>query len=398
MKKLLPLLLMLVAASTYAQIKFEPGYFVSNNNARTECLIKNAATYNNPVSFEYKLNEEGEVLTGKLNDVKEFAVGEGYHYKRFEVNIDQSSNVPGKFSTSRDPEWKKETVYLKLMVESDVNLYQYENANQTRYFISSGNHETAEQLVFKEYVTRDTGSSVFANNLYRRQLFIALKSPHLQQADFEKLKYNKDSLMKIFLKYSNQDGKTFSNLEEKQNKSKINFKVHLGIDQASIDIQSLNYTFNDFSSSASTLRFGVELETILPFGQNKWSLFIAPNYQYFETQGPVDVRHSAIHLSGEVDYGFLQVPFGIRHYFFLNNSKIFLNAGANVNLPLSATIRIGGEKNDIEKSTGLFAGLGFNYRTYSLELRYHGKQNLFKTSTWEAQYSTFGIIASYNFL
>ncbi|MFY0483351.1 hypothetical protein ACI6PS_12175 [Flavobacterium sp. PLA-1-15] len=398
MKKLLTFLLIVLCIGSYAQIKFEPGYFISNNNIRTECLIKNAATYNNPVSFEYKLNESDDVLIGKINDVKEFAVGEGYHYKRFEVNVDQSSNVAGKMSTSKDPEWKKETIFLKLLVQSDVNLYQYENANQTRYFISSGNHEKAEQLVFKEYVTRDTGSSVFANNFYKRQLFMALKSPNLKQSDFEKLKYNKDSLMKLFLKYSNQEGKTFSNLEEKQNKSKINFKANLGIEQANINVESLNYVFNDFSSSATTFRVGVELEAILPFGQNKWSLFIAPNYQSFKTEGPADVRNSAIDLEAKVDYNFLQIPFGIRHYFFINKSKIFLNAGANVNLPLSSTIHIGGEKNDIEKSTGLFAGLGYNYNKYSFELRYNPKQNLYKISSFQAQYSTIGIIASYNFL
>lgn len=398
MKKLLALLFILITLSSYSQIKFEPGYFISNNNTKTDCWIKNVAANNNPVSFEYKLDEGGDVRTGKINDIKEFAVGEGYHYKRFEVNVDQSSNVAGKFSTSKDPEWKKETVFLKLLVQSDVNLYQYENANQTRYFISSGNHEMAEQLVFKEYVTRDTGSSVFANNLYRRQLFMVLKSPNLQQDDFERLKYNKDSLMKLFLKYSNQEGKTFNNLDEKQNKSTLNFRIIAGIDQGNINIESLNYVFNDFSASSSTFRLGVELEVVLPFGQNKWSLFVEPNYQHFSCEGVTDVRHSSFDLPAEVDYTFIQLPIGIRHYFFLNKSKIFIDAGANVNLPLSSTIRIGGEKNTIDKSTGIFTGLGYNYSNYSLELRYSGKQNLFITSTWQAQYSTIGIIASYNFL
>ncbi|RZJ98239.1 MAG: hypothetical protein EOO46_25135, partial [Flavobacterium sp.] len=320
MRNLLTFLFILITSVSFAQIKFEPGYFISNNNSRTECLIKNAATYNNPVSFEYKLNENGDILTGKINDVKEFAVGEGYHYKRFEVNVDKSSNVPGKFSTKKDPEWKKETVFLKLMVQSDVNLYQYENSNNTRYLISTGNHEIAEQLVFKEYITRDTGSSVFVNNLYRRQLFMALKSSNLKQDDFERLKYNKDSLMKLFLKYSNQEGKTFANLDEKQNKSKINLKVNAGVGLSNLNIKDYLGGSFDYKSSGTAIRVGAELEVILPFGQKKWALFIEPNFQSFSDEGTADIKFGP-DLVLKTDYKIIQLPAGIRHYFFIDKSK-----------------------------------------------------------------------------
>ncbi|RZJ99822.1 MAG: hypothetical protein EOO46_21845 [Flavobacterium sp.] len=407
MRNLLTFLFILITSVSFAQIKFEPGYFISNNNTKTECLIKNSATYNNPVSFEYKLNEEGDVLIGKINDIKEFAVGEGYHYKRFEVNVDQSSNVAGKFSTIKDPEWKKEITFLKLLVQSDVNLYQYENANQTRYFISSGNHETAEQLVFKEYVTRDTGSSVFVNNFYRRQLFVALKSPNLQQDDFEKLKYNKDSLMKLFLKYSNQEGKTFTNLDEKQNKSKINLKVNVGVSQGKIAIAD-NIVNLDYNSSSIMFRIGFETELILPFGQKKWALFIDPNFQMFKNKGNGDTRYSSYKIALDVDYQFIQIPIGVRHYLFLNNSsKLFFDAGVTANLTNGSSVGTSGAdlvvqnvyNRKIENSIGAFCGFGYNFGKYSLEARYNFKNELFSPIyLWTAQYSTFGIIASYNFL
>lgn len=410
MKKLLSLFLILNTLGFYAQLKFEPGYFINNNNTKTECLIKNEATYNNPTSFQYKLNETGDVLVGKINDVKEFAVGEGYHYRRFEVNIDQSSNIPSKFSTSKDPEWKKQTVFLKLMVESDVTLYQYEEANHTRYFISSGNHETAEQLVFKEYVTRDTGSSVLTNNLYKRQLFTALKSPNLQQSDFEKLRYNKDSFMKLFQKYTNLEGKTFVNLDEKQNKSALNFKVNVGIAQGKITVRdhSNNTTDVNHSFTGTTFRIGFEAELILPFGQKKWALFTEPNFQIFNSKDDASTRYEAYKLTIDVDYKFMQIPIGVRHYLFLNNkSKLFLDAGVTINFASDSNIGTSGANlvvqnvynRKIENSTGFFSGIGYNFGKYSLEARYNFKNNLFAESeAWTAQFSTFGIIASYNFL
>lgn len=397
MKKLLPFFLLLITSVSYTQIKYEPGYFISNNDTKTECLIKNVATYNNPTSFEYKLNESSDVVIGKIKDVKEFAVGEGYHYRRFETNVDQSSNVPGKLSYVKDPEWKKETIFLKLIFKGDVTLYHYENANIPRYFISSGNHETAEQLVYKEYMTRETGSSIFPNNLYRRQLFVALKSPNLEQSDFEKLKYNKESLLKIFLKYNNQEGKTFTNLDEKQNKSKINLKINAGIGLSNLNIKDFFGTF-DYNSSGTAIRVGAEFEVILPFGQKKWSLFIEPNFQSFSDEGTADLKFGP-DLVLKTDYKMIQLPAGIRHYFFIDKSKIFLDAGLNMNLPMSSSITSSGNNKRIENSVNFFGGLGFNYDRYSIEARYNFGYNLIsENESWETKYTSFGIIASYNFL
>jgi len=397
MRKTVLLLLILIAFSSNAQIKYEPGYFISNNNTRTECLIKNAATYNNPVSFEYKLNEDSEVLIGKINDVKEFVVGEGYHYKRFETNIDQSSNVAGKLSYLKDPEWKKETVFLKLIFKGDVTLYHYESANIPRYFISSGNHETAEQLVYKEYMTRETGSSIFPNNLYKRQLYAVLKSPQLEQSDFEKLKYNKESLLKLFLKYSNQGSKTFSNLDEKQNKGKISLRVTAGIGQSNLNIKDRFGRF-DYTSSGTAFRVGMELEVTLSFGQKKWALFLDPNFQSFSDEGTADLRFGP-DLVIKTDYKMIQLPAGIRHYFFIDKSRIFLDGGLNMNLPMSSAITSLGHDKTIEKSVGFFGGLGFNYDRYSIEARYNFGYNLIsENESWETKYSSLGFVASYRFL
>lgn len=398
MKKSLLSLLIMITSLSYAQINYEPGYFVNNSNIRTECLIKNAATYNNPVSFEYRLNESDEVQIGKINDVKEFAVGDGYHYRRFETDIDQSNDDAGKLSHQKDPEWKKETVFLKLLFAGDVTLYQYEHAGMTRYFISSGNHQTAEQLVHKEYMTRETGSSIFSNNLFRRQLLVALQSPQLQQSDFEKLKYRKDSLLKLFLKYGNQEGKTFSNLDEKQNKSVINFRITAGVGLANFEISDYLNTFQH-KLTGTAYRIGVELEAILPFGQNKWALFLDPNFQSFNDKGSADVKFSNNDLHLEVDYKQLQLPAGVRHYIFLKRSKLFLDGGLNINLPLGSTIKNGGSTIEIGKSVGFFGGLGYNYGRYSFEGRYSFKQNVLKSYVnWKGDYSSIGLVASYKFL
>lgn len=391
MKKLLPFLMMLITMGTYAQIKFEPGYFISNNNTKTECLIKNLVAYSNPTSFEYKINESSDVLIGKINEVKEFSVGESHHYKRFEVNIDQSSSDVRKLSTMKDPEWKKETLFLKLIIDGDIKLYQYDGSNLTRYFISSGDHKVAEQLIYKEYLAPD-GSSVLTNNLYKRQLLLALKSEQLKQSDFDKLKYNKNSLIDILLKHNNQNKKSFTNLEEKQGKSNFNFKVNAGFNQGTLKIENHPY-LHDYNSKISTLRVGVELEIIFSFGRNKWSFFADPNFQSFNHESKLPVQTGARDVEFVVNYTSIQIPIGIRHYFFLDKSKIFLNGGFNFNMSLNSKVEINLEDQSLPSSPSLFGGLGFNYDKYSLELRYNTKQKIAVPD-----YSYLSIIASYNFL
>ena len=62
MKKfLLVLFFELFFLQSYSQVNYEKAYFIDNDNVRTECFIKNKDLYNNPNTFEYKLNQEESV-------------------------------------------------------------------------------------------------------------------------------------------------------------------------------------------------------------------------------------------------------------------------------------------------------------------------------------------------
>ena len=150
MKKII-LLFIFISSPIFSQINFETGYFIKNNNVKTDCLIRNIGWQKNPTEIEYKLNENDKSQKATISEIKEFNVGDSYKYKRFTINIDRSSSDINNLSREKNPVWKEETLLLKILVEGEINLYQYEDINFVRYFISSGNHETAEQLVYKEY-------------------------------------------------------------------------------------------------------------------------------------------------------------------------------------------------------------------------------------------------------
>lgn len=89
-KKLTFALIFILSFNIYAQIKFEKGYFIDNNNFKTECLIQNLDWLNNPAKINYKLNESSEASEQSINTIKEFSVNTT-KYIRFSLNIDKSS-------------------------------------------------------------------------------------------------------------------------------------------------------------------------------------------------------------------------------------------------------------------------------------------------------------------
>ncbi len=89
-KQSLLLLLMIISLTSYAQIKFEQGYFIDNNGTKTECLIKNVDWHDNPSQIEYKISEDDEARMGYIRNIKEFAVSD-LKYVKATVNIDISS-------------------------------------------------------------------------------------------------------------------------------------------------------------------------------------------------------------------------------------------------------------------------------------------------------------------
>ena len=91
---------LLIALSIHggAQIKFESGYFITNDGKQTLCLIKNTDWKNNPKKFLYKTAEGYKPLTEKIENVKEFCIYSYAKFRRFNVDIDRSTEEVGHIS------------------------------------------------------------------------------------------------------------------------------------------------------------------------------------------------------------------------------------------------------------------------------------------------------------
>lgn len=389
MNKLITLVFLLVYAGIFSQNNFQLGYFKDNSGKITECLVKNIAWKNNPTEFNYKLSEDGEVLKASIASVKEFSVNDAYKFVRFDVNIDKSLSQTNRMSTSREPEWKQETLFLKVLVSGKATLYQYEDNNLIKYFVSTDAHTNAEQLLFKEYKIH---SAIHENNMYRQQLYNIMKDK-IQQDRFEKIDYNKNDLVKLFVDYNESAGDKMQNLAEKQNKGSVHLKITPGAAVASLSTKNSTYSRADFDFDKKVVfRIGMELEYVLPFNNEKWSLFVDPYFQAYKNKATNETQ------DWEADYKSLNIPIGARHYMYLNqDSKLFINGAVIFALDLgSSSIRFNEYSYDISRTTTGMVGAGFSWKKYSAEARYVFNHGLLPVNNWTANYSSVGLVLGYS--
>lgn len=424
MKKLIYFFALLFSSMAIGQINYEPGYFISNDGQRTDCLIRNVNWRNTPSEFKYILNEnDTDPKTAVINNIKEFVILNDVTFKKFTLEIDRSSSNTKNLTHDKNVNMKSETQFLKVLVEGEINLYEYNDDDLIRFFVSTGNHERVEQLIYKEYFADN--NKIGKNNQFRQQLFLLLKSEDVSTKNFEKLKYDRDDISKLFIQYNKIKDPTFIEPVKQKANGGVNFKVVAGINSAST---SLDYTTSSTSSFSEDFKktifnVGIEIEYVMPFQKNKWSIFIDPNFQSFSDKANLNNQRNA-----EVDYKIIQIPIGIRHFFFINEkSKIFINAGYSFNISQSSNLRYNyisslnfpsEDRFKIQLTTNGFIGLGYSFQKYSLEFRYNLPVELTKKnestyasgppssgggtveikSKWLAEYTSFELNFAYQFL
>ncbi|WP_297332982.1 hypothetical protein [Flavobacterium sp.] len=391
MKKLIMLLFTVsIAAIATAQNTYQPGYYITNSGNRIDCLILNIAWKNSPIEFQFKMSENEQPVTADIKTVKEFSVDNAYKFKRFTTKMERSASDVNKLDREAQAQWKEETIFLNVLVEGNATLYKYEDGNMIKYFFSTGNHETAEQLLHKEYVVNGV---IMKNSTYKQQLYNLMKDKITSTNTFERLQYKKTPLVDLFVEY-NGDANS-KNLTAKQNKGSVNLKVKAGAGLAMLTTENVvnNYAM-DFDSKV-VFRIGAEVEYILPFNNNKWSLFIDPYYSTYSADG----NNGATSYSAE--YNSVSLPVGARHYFYItNDSKIFVNAMISFDFVVGdAAIKYNLNKLDIEKTSHFAAGAGYATGNLSAEIRYDFSRGLLnRYQFWASEYESFGLILGYKFL
>jgi len=197
---LLTLFALFILTPCVSQIEFEEGYFIDNLGNKVNCLIKNLDWKNNPTEFSYKLGPDAEIQRHTLRTATEFAVLNGAKYKKYDVNIDVSSDFIDNLGFDKQPSFEREVLYLKVLVESNSTLLSYESRNLKRFFYTTSAEEgLATQLVYKRY--KSPNGRIATNNRYQQQLFLNFKCDNFSSSTYENVGYRKSDLVRFFERY-----------------------------------------------------------------------------------------------------------------------------------------------------------------------------------------------------
>jgi hypothetical protein len=104
MKTKLSFLLFLSFFVTTAQTKFEHGFFTSNGKT-TKCLIRDLDWKTNPIEFDYKLDENGQIKTRNRYNTKAFGIDGKYKLISALVEIDKSTDNVRRMGYNAQPEF-----------------------------------------------------------------------------------------------------------------------------------------------------------------------------------------------------------------------------------------------------------------------------------------------------
>lgn len=429
MKKIFTLVLLVVLSGhVFSQSSFLPGYFITEDGKRVDCLIKNTDRKQNPTSFEYMLTGGSDKRTATIDSVREFEISDTEHkYRRFRVNIDRSSNKITTLTGFRNPDFKSEVLFLRVMVEGAASLFSYhERDDLDRYFFKMADADV-QQLVYKRYYVKD--NEVSTNEDYKNQLLVALVCGDVVPSRVGRLKYYGKDLNDVFVAYNVCIGSAYTTMSEKKVRGRLGLAVKAGINSSALQTTQIIPPSGPFDNADITNDFerilspvvSVEIEYVLPYRNQRWSLFADPTYQqskhelddfFFRYEGKIgDVRIFYPRRGNiKINYTHITLPIGVRYSHYVNNfSRVFLNTalGFSTLLNESQVYEAGGYESredftSIQHYTALsgIIGLGYKYKNkMSVEANYHLAKNVVNSTRWHiANKNSFNVVLGYTIM
>tara|TARA_R110001606_G_scaffold4569_1_gene21235 strand:+ start:1999 stop:3228 length:1230 start_codon:yes stop_codon:yes gene_type:complete len=407
MKKIILLLLIMMGTKSFSQIKFEKGYFISNKDIKTECLIKNENWNSDDSSLTYKISISDNEANIPLKEVKEFSVYNKSKYLRQKVNVDTNiTNDLNNLSNDRSIKNEYVSLLLKVLLEGEVSLLVSKEKKYTRYFYMDIKNNTPKELIYKKYIDGDIVKNF---NNYKQELLNNVLCNKMNHSTIEKLSYNEGSLLRYFKKYNDCENESYKTFNEFSNKKRFFFKLKAGASFASMNIDRVGFEVTDFSyqmdfGSKIIPTIGFEVEYFLPSKGNKWSIYSDPKYKSFSSKTNTQTTFNGRTEDINVTYNSIEIPLNIRYYVYLSNDNaISFNLGlfyAN-NLNSSVDFEISSNPGfdtllEVNTSYTPIFGIAFHKGKYSLELEYSNRNFLYSSGSFTSRFPNLDFSLSYS--
>ncbi len=355
------------------------GYYITNSGQRVEGFFKE-------VDFLKTENPEFTTLPGgeyfKLLPavVKEYGIDGDYKFESHAVKVDLSqSTSDNSLSTIKEPKWDKRDIFLNILVEGDATLYSV-FVGETKYFYSIKSKNIAvKQLVYKRYIA---GSVIRENSEYKQDLFVNVNCNETIKS-FENLRYEKNSLQKVFDKFNKCDGKdssiSYDNIVEEESGIKYTMSAGLALNRFRLEADG----FIDKDAHATGV-IGAEAVVLTPY--SNFGIFARLDYTHAKGEVRANVDYSNnIQNGATYDVDYISFLVGPRIYFSKSKTAkaFFADIGLGFVFGMGDIIKTTHVKVNNEylpyqsweykANTNIFIGLGIGYnisKKFGVDVRY----------------------------
>lgn len=371
----------IVCLTVHGQTQFEKGYFVSNDGNRVDCLIRNHKWSDSPKRVVYKLTTEDSEKVWEPGQIRAFGFGEDLLFRSVTAEFPETYIRPNQNDDEPIPEKTQKTVFVKRILRGKTSLYQYRGQNQL-IFLFEKDEDGLEVLEYKKYIT-PIDHKIRENNIFRRQLLQKLSCGTDQ--DIQRVTYKRKSLIDYVLKYNSCADPLNEEVSKELVRKKIafNVKMYAGIQQYdfAFDRRGVELDFED----KIVPKFGLEVEGILPFDNNKWGFFLSTDYSSYSSA--IDAPNTRT-ISYDLQMSRLGSQLGGRHYMFLDNrNSLFLDLAVTIDKDFNAQLQEFFENEFFPDITidvrdlnfGGSVGFGYsNNQKVGLKLNYYFDQTILK--------------------
>lgn len=356
---------------------YKSGYFITVDGDTTKALILDAAWRDNPVSFTYKIEPEGKEKEASITDVSEFSIPNVFKYIRATVPLDLSAKSNKQVLDSGKPDYQKQTVFLKVIVNGSADLYYYQDGGMKLFFYQAANY-AIRPLIYKKYLTRN--GKIAQNQQYLEEVWKNVNCFTKTKLEMSEIDYNQRSLKKHFVEHNRCLQSDVTVYKLKPGGALFNISLIPGFNltqlESTVRINEGNDSFEH--NKSSTFRLGVAIE-YRASRISKWSIILEPAYRV------MDEQYSIRNRDFDLDFQAFQIPVMIRRYFDLSNSfAIYANPILLGTLPFDSKIEVENLPNVFEGRLVKYinlrldvgGGIGFRFKRYSVEFRRYLNKDL----------------------
>ncbi len=337
---------------------------------------------NAPTQVFFKSELDGEIQVFDATSVTEFQVNGGPKFVSITADFPVTNQFIKDKGVEYDPKLVRKTVFVEQILQGQASLYKYRGDND-QVFLLKVDDNIPFPLFYKEYIKRT--NDIHKNSRFRNQLLEYLSC--VSTTNIQTVEYSEKSLKEFVTSYNLCIDSTTEVTDIAKGKRK-------GITRILFLAGIVNYNFEtivnnqdaEFKGKTSP-SVGLEVEAILPFNNNKWSVFLSGQYASYSTSGVSEINSEPVTVA-TLDLNQLIFNLGGRHYMFLSkSSSIFIETGIVFDYNLSGDYESQPSFNSVlgqitKVNFGGLAGLGYSLNQH---LFISAKAFLGASINWDAQ-------------